>query len=283
MVLHMGACEPTLRRAVVIEDDADIASLLEVALTSQGFEVRIASDGLAGIEAVAETDPDLITLDVGLPGIDGLEVCRRIRPTTDAYVIIVTAYGEEIDRLIGLETGADDYLTKPISVRELKARVNVLFRRPRRLATPAAAAPVQPVQPVLPVPPVQRPLDPDGPWRLHLVPATAVSAAVVPPADHEVLRHGDLVLDVDAHRVWRDGELVDLTPTEFSLLATLMSSPTRVWTRALLLEEVWGGGWDETHLVEVHMGNLRRKLGDRRGQARFVENVRGVGYRMLAG
>ncbi len=271
MVLHMGACEPTLRRAVVIEDDADIASLLEVALTSQGFEVRIAGDGLAGIEAVAETDPDLITLDVGLPGIDGLEVCRRIRPTTDAYVIMVTAYGEEIDRLIGLETGADDYLTKPISVRELKTRVNVLFRRPRRMAPTAAAAPVQ------------QPLDADGPWRLHLVPETVAPAAAVPPADHEVLRHGDLVLDVDAHRVWRHGELVDLTPTEFSLLATLMSSPTRVWTRALLLEEVWGGGWDETHLVEVHMGNLRRKLGDRRGQARFVENVRGVGYRMLAG
>jgi DNA-binding response OmpR family regulator len=242
----------------VIEDDADIASLLEVALTSQGFEVTIAPDGVTGIERVAALDPDLITLDVGLPGIDGLEVCRRIRPTTDAYLVMVTAYGEEIDRLIGLETGADDYLTKPISVRELKARVNVLFRRPRRMA----AAPV---------------VAADGPVRLHVVPQAAA-----PPEDHHVLRHGDLVLDVDAHRVWRDGEQVDLTPTEFSLLATLMRSPTRVWTRALLLEEVWGGGWDETHLVEVHMGNLRRKLGDRRGQARFVENVRGVGYRMLA-
>ncbi|HYF71910.1 MAG TPA: response regulator transcription factor [Nocardioides sp.] len=256
----MGATEPTPRRAVVIEDDADIASLLEVALTSQGFEVTIAGDGLSGIERVAEVDPDLITLDVGLPGIDGLEVCRRLRPTTDAYLIMVTAYGEEVDRLIGLETGADDYLTKPISVRELKTRVNVLFRRPRRLAAAAPAV-----------------LVPEGPWRLRVVPET-----VEPPADHEVLRHGDLVLDVDAHRVWRDGELVELTPTEFSLLATLMRAPTRVWTRALLLEEVWGGGWDETHLVEVHMGNLRRKLGDRRGQTRFVENVRGVGYRMLA-
>ncbi len=261
---RMGATVPTPRRAVVIEDDADIASLLEAALTSQGFEVAIAGDGLTGIERVAELDPDLVTLDVGLPGIDGLEVCRRIRPTTDAYLIMVTAYGEEIDRLIGLETGADDYLTKPVSARELKARVNVLFRRPRRMVAPA----------VVTAPPAA-PLE--GPWRLHVVPAE-----VAAPEDHEVLRHGDLVLDIDAHRVWRDGEQVDLTPTEFSLLATLMSSPTRVWTRALLLEEVWGGGWDETHLVEVHMGNLRRKLGDRRGQARFVENVRGVGYRMLA-
>jgi len=250
---------------VVIEDDPDIASLLEVALTSLGFEVTIASDGLTGIDEVAERDPDLVTLDVGLPGIDGLEVCRRIRPTTDAYLIMVTAYGEEIDRLIGLETGADDYLTKPISVRELKTRVNVLFRRPRRLAR--ATAPAVPSLPAAPV---------DG-WRLH-----AVHDEPAPPPDHHVLRHGDLVLDVDGHRVWRDGEEVDLTPTEFSLLATLMRAPTRVWTRALLLEEVWGGGWEETHLVEVHMGNLRRKLGDRRGQTRFVENVRGVGYRMLA-
>jgi DNA-binding response OmpR family regulator len=259
----MGDGEPSDRRAVVIEDDADIASLLEVALTSQGFDVTTAPDGPSGIEAVASLDPDLVTLDVGLPGIDGLEVCRRIRPTTDAYLIMITAYGEEIDRLIGLETGADDYLTKPISVRELKTRVNVLFRRPRRLATPAAQALALP--------------QPEGPWRLH-----AVRDEPGPPADHRVLRHGDLVLDIDGHRVWRDEEEVDLTPTEFNLLATLMRAPTRVWTRELLLEEVWGGGWEETHLVEVHVGNLRRKLGDRRGQARFVENVRGVGYRMLA-
>jgi len=266
----MGAGEPSLRRAVVIEDDPDIASLLEVALSSLGFEVTLAPDGLTGIDEVAARDPDLVTLDVGLPGIDGLEVCRRIRPTTDAYLIMVTAYGEEIDRLIGLETGADDYLTKPISVREFKTRVNVLFRRPRRLAgsvAPAASPPTGAAAPMASV---------DG-RRLH-----AVHDEPAPPPDHQVLRHGDLVLDVDGHRVWRDGEEVDLTPTEFSLLATLMRAPTRVWTRALLLEEVWGGGWEETHLVEVHMGNLRRKLGDRRGQTRFVENVRGVGYRMLA-
>lgn len=234
------------RRAVVIEDDADIASLLESALLSQGFEVRIAHDGRHGVQLVADLAPDLVTLDVGLPGIDGIEVCRRIRPTTDAYVIMVTAQAEEIDRLVGLETGADDYLAKPISVRELKARVNAMFRRPRRLVPTAYDEP----------------------------------AAVDARRDHEVLRHGDLVVDVDAHRVMCEGAQVDLTPTEFELLVTLMRAPSRVWSRAMLMEQVWGQTWGQTHHVEVHMGNLRRKLGDRRGQVRFLETVRGVGYRL---
>jgi len=241
----------------VIEDDADIATLLEAALTSQGFEVAIAHDGQSGVDLVSALSPDLVTLDLGLPGIDGLEVCRRIRPLTDAYVIMVTAQAEEIDRLIGLETGADDYLAKPLSVRELKARVNAMFRRPRHFfEVPVAVG-----------------------AGLSVVPAGAPAGA---PAEgvHEVLRHGALMVDVEAHRVWRDGDEIDLTPTEFELLTRLMRAPGRVWTRALLMEEVWGQTWGETHHVEVHMGNLRRKLGDRRGQVRFVETVRGVGYRM---
>ncbi len=239
------------RCAVVIEDDADTASLLERALSSQGFDVAIATDGQQGVALVTALKPDLITLDVGLPGIDGLEVCRRIRPITDAYVVMVTSQADEIDRLIGLETGADDYLAKPISVRELKARVNAMFRRPRHF--------------------VEAP-DPTS--------YDAASGAAV--AEHEVLRHGELLIDVDAHRAWRAGEEVGLTPTEFDLLTTLMRSPTRVWPRALLMQEVWGQSWGETHHVEVHMGNLRRKLGDRRGEVRFVETVRGVGYRLRA-
>ena len=241
----------------MIEDDADIATLLEAALTSQGFEVAIAHDGQSGVDLVSALSPDLVTLDLGLPGIDGLEVCRRIRPLTDAYVIMVTAQAEEIDRLIGLETGADDYLAKPLSVRELKARVNAMFRRPRHFfEVPVAVG-----------------------AGLSVVPAGAPAGA---PAEgvHEVLRHGALMVDVEAHRVWRDGDEIDLTPTEFELLTRLMRAPSRVWSRSLLMEEVWGQTWGETHHVEVHMGNLRRKLGDRRGQVRFVETVRGVGYRM---
>jgi DNA-binding response OmpR family regulator len=243
----------------VVEDDADTASLLEAALTSQGFEVSIADDGRSGVAMVTALKPDLVTLDVMLPGIDGLEVCRRIRPVTDAYVVIVTSQADEIDRLIGLETGADDYLPKPISVRELKARVNAMFRRPRRLVTTGAPSY-------------------DG---LEAVPDLEVEDADV-AGDHEVLRHGDLLVDVDAHRVWCAGAEIDLTPTEFDLLTTLMRAPTRVWSRSLLMQEVWGQTWGETHHVEVHMGNLRRKLGDRRGQVRFVETVRGVGYRLRA-
>lgn len=251
------------RCAVVIEDDADIAALLEAALTSQGFEVAIAHDGQRGVELVTELSPDLVTLDLGLPGIDGLEVCRRIRPLSDAYVIMVTAQAEEIDRLIGLETGADDYLAKPLSVRELKARVNAMFRRPRHFfEVPVAVGAGVAAVPV------------------GVGAGGAAGAPAAPPDEHEVLRHGGLAIDVDAHRVWRDGEEIDLTPTEFQLLTRLMRAPTRVWTRALLMEEVWGQTWGETHHVEVHMGNLRRKLGDRRGQVRFVETVRGVGYRM---
>src|SRR3954470_24795532 len=173
------ADSPTMPRcAVVIEDDADTASLLEFALSSQGFEVAIATDGQEGVALVTALQPDLVTLDVGLPGIDGLEVCRRIRPVTDAYVVMVTSQADEIDRLIGLETGADDYLAKPISVRELKARVNAMFRRPRHF-----------VETVDPTP--------------------EPAYVEVPVADdHEVLRHGDLLVDVDAHRVWRAGEEV---------------------------------------------------------------------------
>jgi two-component system, OmpR family, response regulator len=246
------------RSAVVIEDDADTASLLEIALSSQGFEVAIANDGQHGVELVTAMAPDLVTLDVGLPGIDGLEVCRRIRPVTDAYVVMVTSQADEIDRLIGLETGADDYLAKPISVRELKARVNAMFRRPRRFVDVTAYD--------------------DG-----VIEARPLRVAPEPVEEqHEVLSHGHLVVDVDAHRVLREGEEVDLTPTEFDLLVTLMRAPSRVWSRTLLMQEVWGQSWGETHHVEVHMGNLRRKLGDRRGQVRFVETVRGVGYRLRA-
>lgn len=244
--------DPTLveRRALVIEDDEDIRELLEVTLESHGFAVESVDSGLAGVEAVQALQPDLVTLDLGLPGIDGLEVCRRIRDISDAYVVMITARDDEVDRLLGLETGADDFLVKPISVRELRARVNAMFRRPRTAATdgrpPSATAP-------------------DG----------ATSPA--PGPDHEVLVHGELRLDVDGRRAFRDGTELDLTRTEFDLLTQLMRSPARVWTRETLLSLVWGTSWaTDTHLVEVHVGNLRRKL----GAGDHIRTIRGVGYRM---
>ncbi|MBS44653.1 MAG: DNA-binding response regulator [Nocardioides sp.] len=225
---------------MVVEDDDDIRSLIEFTLTTQGFEVRTAATGADGVEAVREFDPALVTLDLGLPGMDGIEVCRRLREVTDAYVVMVTARDEEIDRLIGLETGADDYLSKPFSVRELKARVNALFRRPRHLGA-------QQVAPAVP--------------------------------DHEVLEHGPLRVDVDGRRAFHGADELSLTRTEFDLLTELMRTPARVWTRDALLRSVWGTEWvNDTHLVEVHVGNLRRKID--RGGPRLIRTVRGVGYRM---
>ena len=151
---------------------------------------------------------------------------------SDAYVVMITARHDEVDKLLGLETGADDFMVKPFSARELKARINAMFRRPR---SPAAAE--------------------DG--------ATAGDVE-----EHVVLEHGDLRLDVDGRRVFRSEEELLLTRTEFDLLTELMRSPTRVWTREALLRAIWGTEWaTDTHLVEVHMGNLRRKLG-RPGQRR---------------
>lgn len=229
------------RHALVVEDDPDVRELIQLTLSSQGFVVVTASDGRAAVDTARSSDPDLVTLDLGLPGFDGIEACRRIREFSDAYIVMVTARNEEVDRLIGLETGADDFLGKPFSPRELKARVNALFRRPRR-----------------------------GP-----------GIAQAPTDQAEMLHHGQLTLDVGGRRALRSGEELALTRTEFDLLAELMRTPTRVWSREALLRSVWGNDWvDDTHLVEVHIGNLRRKLGDGKGATRLIRTVRGVGYRM---
>jgi two-component system OmpR family response regulator len=233
---------PSERRALVVEDDEDIRELIALTLTSQGFEVSSAADGREAVEAARTGDPDLITLDLGLPGFDGVEACRRIREFSDAYIVMVTARNEEVDRLIGLETGADDFIGKPFSPRELKARINAIFRRPRRGA-----------------------------------------GAVEGGGETEVLRHGPLTVDVGGRRALRGDEELALTRTEFDLLTELMRTPLRVWSREALLRAVWGNEWvNDTHLVEVHIGNLRRKLGDGRGETRLIRTVRGVGYRMEA-
>jgi len=252
------------RTAVVVEDDDDIRELITHSLTMQGFEVSAASSGQAGLELVVATGPDLVTLDLGLPDLDGIEVCRRVRDVSQAYVVMISARTDEIDRLMGLETGADDYLTKPFSPRELQARVNAMFRRPR---TP----------------------DPAGSDEAQ---ASAVGPATAPggPAGGarpgegtpEIVRHGRIAVDPEGRVVTVDGGEVDLTRTEFDLLRTLVSAPRRVWSRAVLLDSLWGPGWSEEHLVEVHVGNLRRKLSRRGpdGVRAPIRTVRGVGYRM---
>jgi len=235
------------RRAVVIEDDADVRALLTQLLQQAGFEVTEAETGAAGVRAVRELDADLVTLDLNLPDLDGIEVCRRIRDISEAYIVMLTGRPDEIDRLVGLETGADDYLTKPFSPRELRARVAAMMRRPRN--------------------------------------RVATGGTSTANGDHaEPIRHGDLEVDIEGRIVLLSGKELDLTRTEFDLLATLLSGPRRVWPRESLLRAVWGNDWgSDGHLVEVHMGNLRRKLGDDPRNARYIRTVRGVGYRLGPG
>lgn len=244
----------------MIEDDADIRSLIDFTLSAQGFVIRTAGTGRDGLQLARDWEPDLITLDLGLPGIDGLEVCRRVREFSDAYLVVVSARQDEVDRLMALQTGADDFLVKPFSPRELQARVTAMFRRPRGAAAGTSGA--------NPVVSAEEP---------------AVIGGFSVPVGHEVLRHGAVALDVDGRRAFITDDEIDLTRTEFDLLTHLMRTPARVWTREALLRTVWGNDWvGDAHLVEVHIGNLRRKLTQASGDRSLIHTVRGVGYRMGA-
>ncbi|MDQ0736617.1 response regulator transcription factor [Arthrobacter agilis] len=239
---------PTSQRtALIIEDDPDISELLATTLRMNGFTTVEARSGFEGLAALAEYAPDLITLDLNLPDLDGVEVCRQCRASSDAYIVMVTARQDEIDRLIGLEIGADDFIGKPFSPRELSARVSAMFRRPR---TGAGAGTPQLTEP-------------DG---------------------NALLRHSDLTMDVEGRVVALNGQELALTRIEFDLLETLLTGAQRVWTREALLNRVWGDGWSQDHhLVEVHIRNLRKKLGEDTSNPRYIRTVRGVGYRMMPG
>ena len=228
-------------RAMVIEDEPELAALVGSYFARDGFEVTVSHDGGLGVTAAREIDPDVIVLDLGLPGLDGVEVCRQLRTFSDAYVVILTARSDEVDTLIGLSVGADDYMTKPFSPRELMARVQAMLRRPRPLRQPD-----------------------DG----------AETARTV----------GDLTIDTAGRDVWLQGDPVALTRTEFDLLAALAERPRMAFSRRQLIDHVWGETWvGDEHLVDVHIGHLRRKLGDDAAEGRFVRTVRGVGYRMGTG
>ncbi len=220
-------------RILVVDDEPPLVELVRGYLVREGFQVMTADDGPSAVQSVRDEMPDLLVLDVMLPVFDGMEVCRQIRAFSDAYVLMLTARGEEIDRVVGLTVGADDYLVKPFSPRELVARVKALLRRSR------TAAP-----------------------RPSPLPA-------------------GLEFDAGRHEVSVDGSAVSLTATEFDLLAILVSDPGLVVPRPQLLNRVWGSEFEaDDHLVDVHVGNLRRKLGDDPAAPRFVETIRGVGYRL---
>src|SRR3990170_2681846 len=217
-------------RILVVDDEAPILELVRGYLEREGFAVETRMDGPSALDAVRSSAPDVVILDVMLPGLDGIEVCRQIRTFSDAYVLMLTARGEEIDRIVGLTVGADDYLVKPFSPRELVARVKALLRRPRRGG-----------------------------------------------AESERLATG-LIVDEPRRLVSVDGSPVELTALEFDLLAALARDPGIVVRRAALLDRLWGPEFvADDHLVDVHVANLRRKLGDDPASPRFVETVRGVG------
>lgn len=237
---------------MVIDDDPDARLILQVALGAGGFRVHEAATGAEGVELVRDLDPDLVTLDLEMPGISGSEALRQIRNISDAYVIMISATADETDRLLGLAVGADDFVTKPFSPREVQARVSAMFRRPRGLREGAGVDAI----------PAQRRAEPIE-------------------MDTGVLRHGPLGVDAEGRSAWLLDSELPLTRTEFDLLATLAGNPRKVWRRQSLLDEVWGDQYTEQHVVEVHMGNLRRKLGEAvPGGARMIVTVRGVGYRL---
>ncbi len=229
---------------MVVEDEVALAEVLGSYLEREGFEVHLSHDGQAAVASAREVDPDIVVLDLGLPGLDGIEVCRQLRTFSDAYVVMLTARDDEVDKLIGLSVGADDYMTKPFSPRELVARVHALLRRPRHTQPLGTTAD-------------------DGPV---------------------LRAFGPLSLDPLGRDVWLDGEPVSLTRTEFDLLAALSEHPRLAFSRRQLIDRVWGPSWvGDEHLVDVHIGHLRHKLNDEAATSKFVRTVRGVGYRMGTG
>ena len=265
---------------MVIEDDDDIRHLLETVLTQAGFDVTACPNGYEGIEAVRALNPIVVTLDVNMPGIDGFETAKRIRTFSQAYIVMLTALGEEIDTLQGLEAGADDYVTKPFRPRELRARIEAMLRRPRTLGgTPAASAPIGS--------PGYAPVAPG--FGTPAVPPPGAPAAIPPSGMRgERIEHLGLVVDLGTRVTIADGMEIPLTRSEFDLLAALMQSGRRVRTKADLAILLRNENYVTSNFVsdadkrgiEVHMGNLRRKIGENSLTPRWIETVRGVGYRM---
>jgi DNA-binding response OmpR family regulator len=263
---------PVDRIAVVIEDDVDIRNLLEAILSQAGFTCYSAATGLEGIEAIRTYEPILTTLDISLPGIDGFEVARRIRAFSSTYIVMLSARDEEIDTLMGLDAGADDYLTKPFRPRELRARIEAMLRR---YHIPGVNDEVPAAKPEAPA-------------------ATTVAGGPkVPPKSEEDddssdwLSHNGLRINADMWLCEIDGSLLELTRSEFDLLLAIMLGRRRVISKDSLALELRGdsgtGGYvsdSDRRAVEVHMANLRRKLNDPVSAPRYIETVRGVGYRL---
>ncbi|MDF1594875.1 MAG: response regulator transcription factor [Acidimicrobiia bacterium] len=221
-------------RILVVDDEDRIRSTVVSYLREEGYHVDEAATGEEAVAKARDKSPDLVVLDVRLPGIDGFEVLQQLRRTSDVYVIMLTARADETDRLIGLEGGADDYVTKPFSPRELVARVRTVLRR----------------------------------------------KGMTSSVDEDVLEFDGIAVNLARRQVGVDGHAVETTALEFDLLAALASSPGRVFSRRQLIERIWG--WDffgDERIVDTHISNLRKALGDSADPLRFIGTVRGVGYK----
>jgi DNA-binding response OmpR family regulator len=225
--------EDEMAMVLVVEDEIEIARIVRDYLRNAGFEVIVVGDGGSAVASIRSAKPDLLVLDLGLPGQDGLDVAREIRRWSNTPIVMLTARGDETDRIVGLELGADDYVVKPFSPKELVARVRAVLRRSRTAAR-----------------------------------------------GDEIVRAGDVEIDTGKMRVSVDGTSVELTPTEFQLLATLAREPGRVFTRSQLLDAVHGVAIESyERAIDAHVKNLRRKIEPTPGSPRYVVTVHGVGYR----
>jgi DNA-binding response OmpR family regulator len=237
-------------KILIIEDEANIAQVLRLYLEQADYSVLTAGDGVAGLELHAREHPDLIILDLMLPTMDGMEVCRRIRAWANTPILMLTARQGEEDRITGLDLGADDYLVKPFSPREVVSRVKAILRRSTSV--------------------------------LPLI-AGEGSSEVEPENPREHLRFENLYINVPARRVEVGGQSITLTAKEFDLLMTLASSPDRVFTRESLLNQIWGYSYlGDGRTVDVHVGTLRKKLEAVGNDPHYIQTVWGVGYKFVA-
>ncbi|WP_425061417.1 response regulator [Sporomusa carbonis] len=224
--------------AVIVDDDEKLTKLLQTYFEKEGFITGVAHEGFEAMKLIREKKPDIIILDLMLPGIDGWEICRRVRRETDIPILMLTARDEETDRLIGLEMGADDYVTKPFSPREVVARAKVILRRSKKSA--------------------------------------AVKA--------EAIKIGNLSINYERHEIRKDGELVDVTPTEFKIVELLTTNPGRVYSRLHIVEFIQDYAFDGyERTIDAHIKNLRRKLEDNPKEPQYIITVYGVGYKFAGG
>ena len=223
---------------VIVDDDTKLTKLLQTYFDKEGFVTWTVHEGLEAVNMIREKKPDIVILDLMLPGIDGLEICRRVRRYSDVPILMLTARDEETDRLIGLEMGADDYVTKPFSPREVVARVKAILRRSKKQVE----------------------------------------------GKPELVKYGSLSIDFERHEVKKNGELADVTPTEFKILEVLATSPGRVYSRLHMVEfiqEYAFEGYERT--IDAHVKNLRRKIEDNPKEPQYILTVYGVGYKFAGG